>query len=146
MLILSNTTYMHYVLYLRSITKHECITSYICYQLHLMLDINNNTYMHYVLYWLSIGKHACITSYIGHQQSRFRFKCCCQWHVFWQACGVARLAALRSICREAAITAEHVALVEHEIRSSHGLCDFGRFGPGLVACYQREGPNHARAS
>ena len=62
---------MHYVLYWRSITKHECITSYICYQLHFMLDINNNTYMHYVLYWLSIGKHACITSYIGHQQSRY---------------------------------------------------------------------------
>ena len=109
--------------------------------------------MHYVLYWLSIGKHACITSYIGHQQSRYGRSLfgssvvdISWWPVFWQACGAARLAALRSIYREAAITAGHGALVELEIRSSHGLCDFGRFGPGLVACYQREGPNHARAS
>ena len=118
--------------------------------------------INYILCWTSIITHTCITSYIGYQYanthalrlilviSNLDFGSSVVdiswWHVFWQACGVARLAALRSICREAAITAEHVALVEHEIRSSHGLCDFGRFGPGLVACYQREGPNHARAS
>ena len=120
--------------------------------------------INYILCWTSIITHTCITSYIGYQYVNthalrlilvisnldmavsISVQVLLSAHVFWQACGVARLAALHSICREAAITAEHVALVEHAIRSSHGLCDFGRFGPGLVACYQREGPNHARAS